>query len=112
MPKRTRRPQARPDEILDAALAVFSEKGFAGARVADIAVRAGLSKGAGRSWGSAYTARVQDKPVKVCDLEQSLLRLEELNAWHIVQHLRIEHRCGLRQHFQFEPGGSEQAPQR
>jgi AcrR family transcriptional regulator len=43
---RTRRPEARPDQILDAALAVFSEEGFAGARVEDIAKRAGLSKGA------------------------------------------------------------------
>lgn len=46
MAKRARRPEARPDEILDAALAVFSAKGFAGARVADIAARAGISKGA------------------------------------------------------------------
>src|SRR5688572_17919117 len=46
MAKRARRPEARPDEILDAALAVFSEQGFAGARVEDIAARAGLSKGA------------------------------------------------------------------
>ncbi|WP_300544500.1 TetR/AcrR family transcriptional regulator [Maricaulis sp.] len=43
---RRRRPEARPDEILDAALAVFSEQGFAAARVEDIARRAGLSKGA------------------------------------------------------------------
>lgn len=46
MAKRTRRPEARPDEILDAALEVFSELGFAGARVEDIAKRAKLSKGA------------------------------------------------------------------
>lgn len=45
-PKRARRPEARPDEILDAALAVFSEKGFAAARVEDVARAAGLSKGA------------------------------------------------------------------
>jgi len=45
-PKRRRRPETRPDEILDAALAVFSEKGFAAARVEDVATRAGLSKGA------------------------------------------------------------------
>jgi AcrR family transcriptional regulator len=44
--KRTRRPEARPDEILDAALATFSEVGFAAARIEDIAARAGLSKGA------------------------------------------------------------------
>ena len=43
---RRRRPEARPDEILDAALAVFSEKGFAAARMEDVAKRAGLSKGA------------------------------------------------------------------
>ncbi|MGE0183201.1 MAG: TetR/AcrR family transcriptional regulator [Parvularculaceae bacterium] len=45
-PKFRRRAEARPDEILDAALAVFTEKGFAAARVDDIAVRAGISKGA------------------------------------------------------------------
>ncbi|MFZ5618133.1 MAG: TetR/AcrR family transcriptional regulator [Pseudomonadota bacterium] len=45
-PKFRRRAEARPDEILDAALAVFTEKGFDAARVDDIAGRAGLSKGA------------------------------------------------------------------
>lgn len=45
-PKFRRRAEARPDELLDAALAVFTEKGFAGARMEDIAARAGLSKGA------------------------------------------------------------------
>lgn len=45
-PKFRRRAEARPDEILDAALAVFTEKGFDAARVDDIAERAGLSKGA------------------------------------------------------------------
>jgi AcrR family transcriptional regulator len=43
---RRRRPDARPDEILDAALSVFAEQGFTAARVEDIARRAGLSKGA------------------------------------------------------------------
>jgi len=45
-PTRRRRPEARPDEILDAALSVFVEQGFTAARVEDIAKRAGLSKGA------------------------------------------------------------------
>ena len=44
-PAHRRRPEARPDEILDAALAVFAEKGLGGARMADIADRAGISKG-------------------------------------------------------------------
>ncbi len=40
-----RRKEARPTEILEAALAVFAEKGFAAARMADIAERARVSKG-------------------------------------------------------------------
>lgn len=40
-----RRKQARPRELLDAALAVFIEKGFAAARPEEIALRAGVSKG-------------------------------------------------------------------
>jgi AcrR family transcriptional regulator len=40
-----RRKEARPAEILDAALKVFAEKGFAGARMEDIARRAGVTKG-------------------------------------------------------------------
>lgn len=40
-----RRAEARPDEVLDAALDLFREKGFAATRVEDIAKRAGLSKG-------------------------------------------------------------------
>jgi AcrR family transcriptional regulator len=40
-----RRKEARPPEILDAALAVFAEKGYAGARMEDIAARAGVTKG-------------------------------------------------------------------
>jgi AcrR family transcriptional regulator len=41
----SRRRDARPQEILDAALAVFAEKGFSGARTEDIAQRAGVTKG-------------------------------------------------------------------
>lgn len=40
-----RRKDARPQEILDAALAVFAEKGFAAARMDDIAARAHVAKG-------------------------------------------------------------------
>lgn len=45
-PKWKRRKEARPAEIVEAALAVFAEKGFASARTEDIAARAGISKGA------------------------------------------------------------------
>jgi len=45
-PRWRRRKEDRPAEIIAAALAVFSEKGFAAARLDDIAARAGVSKGA------------------------------------------------------------------
>ena len=40
-----RRKEARPEEILDAALELFSEKGFSATRMIDIAKKAGISKG-------------------------------------------------------------------
>jgi AcrR family transcriptional regulator len=43
-PKWRRRKEARPDEIVDAALVVFAEKGFAAAKLDDIARRAGIAK--------------------------------------------------------------------
>jgi AcrR family transcriptional regulator len=44
-PRWRRLPEERPRQILDAALAVFAERGLAAARLDDIARRAGLSKG-------------------------------------------------------------------
>ena len=41
----TRRKQARPAEILEAALKVFAQKGFAAARMDDIAKQVGVTKG-------------------------------------------------------------------
>jgi len=40
-----RRKDARPPEILDAALAVFAQKGFAATRLDDVAAKAGITKG-------------------------------------------------------------------
>ncbi|MFO7603470.1 MAG: TetR/AcrR family transcriptional regulator [Gammaproteobacteria bacterium] len=40
-----RRKEDRPAEILDAALALFTEKGFAASRIDDVAARAGVAKG-------------------------------------------------------------------
>ncbi len=42
---RQRRKEARPQELLDAALALFVEKGFAASRAEEVAQRAGVSKG-------------------------------------------------------------------
>jgi AcrR family transcriptional regulator len=43
--QRQRRKDARPLELLDAALELFVEKGFAAARAEEVALRAGVSKG-------------------------------------------------------------------
>jgi AcrR family transcriptional regulator len=60
-----RRKEARPKEILDAALAVFAQKGFAAARLEDIAARAGVSKGTiylyFESKEAVFKALVQEK---------------------------------------------------
>jgi AcrR family transcriptional regulator len=44
-PKRERRKEARPRELLDAALALFVEKGFNATRAEEVAALAGVSKG-------------------------------------------------------------------
>lgn len=44
-PQRRRRKEARPGELLSAALDLFVEKGFAATRLDDVAARAGVSKG-------------------------------------------------------------------
>src|SRR5213083_2247822 len=44
-PRWHRRKDARPDEILAAALEVFSDRGFAATKLEDIARRAGVTKG-------------------------------------------------------------------
>jgi len=43
--RRQRRKEDRPDEILEAALALFAEKGYAATRLDEVARRAGVSKG-------------------------------------------------------------------
>jgi len=44
-PKRERRKEARPRELLDAALDLFVEQGFAATKAEEVAKRAGVSKG-------------------------------------------------------------------
>lgn len=44
-PPRQRRKEARPQELIDAALELFAEKGFAATRSEEVAARAGVAKG-------------------------------------------------------------------
>ena len=43
--RRARRKDARPAEIVEAALALFAERGFAATKLEDVAARAGIGKG-------------------------------------------------------------------
>ena len=45
MPTRVRRKEDRPGEIIEAAIEVFAEKGFGAAKIEEIALKAGVSKG-------------------------------------------------------------------
>ena len=60
-----RRKEARPQEILEAALSLFAEKGFAATRLEEIAARAGVSKGTiylyFESKEAVFKALVQEK---------------------------------------------------
>jgi len=44
-PRRQRRKDARPSEIIEAAIEIFGERGFGAARLEDVARRAGVAKG-------------------------------------------------------------------
>lgn len=44
-PRWKRRKEARPQEVIDAALALFAERGYAQTRLDDVAAKAGISKG-------------------------------------------------------------------
>jgi AcrR family transcriptional regulator len=44
-PRRERRKESRPNELIAAALELFVERGFAATRLEDVAIRAGVSKG-------------------------------------------------------------------
>ena len=43
--RRQRRKDARPSEIIEAAIQLFGERGFGAARLEDVAQRAGIAKG-------------------------------------------------------------------
>src|SRR3954471_21605396 len=80
-PKWRRRKEARPSDIVAAALDVFAEKGFAGARIEEIARRAGVSKGTVYLYFEAksdiFRAVVHDAIVpNIAEVEKIVLALD------------------------------------
>ncbi len=80
-PRWQRRPDSRPDEILDAALHVFASEGYRAARLDDIARRAGVSKGTlylyFDSKDEIFRAMIRSRIVSVVDeSERELQKIE------------------------------------
>lgn len=73
---RRRRQAARPGEIAAAALAVFTEKGFAATRMQDVATRAGIAK------GTLYLYFPTKEELFFAVVREALLpRLAAIEAW-------------------------------
>jgi len=95
-PRWTRKSDARPDEILDAALAVFDAAGFDAARMEDVARQAGLSK-AGvylyfRSKEALLIALIQRE---IAPLAQRLEAIAAAGAAQPVETLRLLARTAI-----------------
>ncbi len=80
-PRWQRRPEARPREILDAALAAFVATGYERATLADVARRAGVSPGLVvhyyRTKADLFTAVIEDRFVGFLVEEETLLDRHE-----------------------------------
>lgn len=81
-PKWRRRKEARPAEIVAAALEVFAEKGFAAAKLDDIAARAGVSKGAlylyFETKQDLFTAVVREAIIPNLDAVEGVARMADI----------------------------------
>lgn len=68
-----RRKDARPQELLEAAFAVFVEKGFADARLEDIAAKAGVSKGTVYLYFNSKEAVFKEMVERVADAKLEMV---------------------------------------
>jgi AcrR family transcriptional regulator len=99
-PRWVRRKQARPSELLAAALALFVEKGYAGTRLDDVAARAGVSKGTlylyFENKEELFKAVVRENIVRNIAEAQQLVRTYEGDTAELLAYLMREwwHRIG------------------
>ena len=77
-PRFLRRPEARPEELIGAALAVFGERGFRQTSLAEVAARAGVSKGTVYLYFSSkddlFRAVVKQKVVALLEPAEAMVR--------------------------------------
>jgi AcrR family transcriptional regulator len=90
-PRWERRKDARPSELLAAALELFVEKGYAGTRLEDVAARAGVSKGTLYLYFAnkedLFKAAVRDNVVaRISASADEVLRFEGTSA-NLMRHL-------------------------
>jgi len=78
VPRFHRRPAARPEELLEAALAVFGERGFRQTTLEEVATRAGVSKGTVylyfTSKDDLFRAIVEKKVVMLLESAEAIAR--------------------------------------
>lgn len=79
-PARKRRKEARPAELLAAALGLFVERGFAATKLDDIAARAGVSK------GTLYLYFTSKEDLFKAVIRQGILPVLEQGEEMLVQH--------------------------
>ena len=90
-PRWQRRKDARPAELLTAALEVFTERGFAGARLDDITARAGVSKGTlylyYENKEELFKATVREHVLPSVTAAENLARTEDVSATQLIERL-------------------------
>jgi AcrR family transcriptional regulator len=90
---RQRRKEARPSELLAAALDLFVEKGFAATRLEDVAARASVSKGTlylyFDSKAALLKAVVEDGMVPVLDQGEDIIANFGGTATELLRHLML-----------------------
>ncbi|HYF57714.1 MAG TPA: TetR/AcrR family transcriptional regulator [Burkholderiaceae bacterium] len=89
-PRWERRKESRPAELLDAALELFVERGYAATRLDDIAARAGVSKGTLYLYFAnkeeLFKALIRENIVSLIDRFRAEIERSDLPAPALVEH--------------------------
>ena len=89
-----RRKEDRPGEILDAALALFTEKGYTSARIDDVALRAGVSKGTVylyfESKEALFKAMVRKKVLPQMEKAEQLVAVHKGNSAELLEKIALQ----------------------